>query len=180
MLFSACNCLPRSPGLSRRNLLCAGGAGFVSALVGTLAGTGRIARAQPLGSRVPEVDRLAVTIVTDTQIIKFIPTEKRLGLTIERRPGGNLRPDAPPRFDLVGEWGLSMHAQSQRGSEVRNILIDFGYMPETINNNISVLQLNTAEIDAFVLAMDIMIISGAWLVFSRLIRASSNATCRSS
>ena len=152
MLFGTCNCLPVSQRLSRRNLLYAGGAGFVSTLVGTLAGTGRIARAQPLGSRVPEVDRLAVTIVTDTQIIKFIPTEKRLGLTIERRPGGNLRPDAPPRFDLVGEWGLSMHAQSQRGSEVRNILIDFGYMPETINNNISVLQLNTAEIDAFVLS----------------------------
>jgi len=84
MLFSACNCLPRSPGLSRRNLLCAGGAGFVSALVGTLAGTGRIARAQPLGSRVPEVDRLAVTIITDTQIIKFIPTEKRAGLKAGR------------------------------------------------------------------------------------------------
>ena len=123
MLFGTCNCLPVSHRLSRRNLLYAGGAGFVSTLVGTLAGTGRIARAQPLGSRVPEVDRLAVTIVTDTQIIKFIPTEKRLGLTIERRPGGNLRPDAPPRFDLVGEWGLSMHAQSQRGSEVRNILM---------------------------------------------------------
>src|SRR6516165_4984789 len=75
MLFGTCNCLPVSHRLSRRNLLYAGGAGFVSTLVGTLAGTGRIARAQPLGSRVPEVDRLAVTIVTDTQIIKFIPTE---------------------------------------------------------------------------------------------------------
>src|SRR5262249_43568728 len=50
------------------------------------------------------------------------------------------------------EWGLSMHAQSQRGSEVRNILIDFGYMPETLNNNISVLQLDPGEIDALVLS----------------------------
>ncbi len=47
---------------SRRELICGGGAGFVSALVGTLAGSGRTARAQALGSRVPEVDRLAVTI----------------------------------------------------------------------------------------------------------------------
>jgi 7,8-dihydropterin-6-yl-methyl-4-(beta-D-ribofuranosyl)aminobenzene 5'-phosphate synthase len=101
---------------------------------------------------VPEVDRLAVTIVTDTQIIKFIPTEKRKGLTIERRPAGNVRPDASPRADLVGEWGLSMHALSQRGSEVRNVLIDFGYMPETLNNNISVLKLDPAEIDALVLS----------------------------
>jgi 7,8-dihydropterin-6-yl-methyl-4-(beta-D-ribofuranosyl)aminobenzene 5'-phosphate synthase len=151
MLFGPCKCLPAS-GLSRRNLICGGGAGFVTALVSTLAGSGRTARAQRLGSRVPEVDRLAITIVTDTQIIKFIPTEKRNGLTIERRPAGNIRPDAPPRVDLVGEWGLSMHAQSQRGSEVRNVLIDFGYMPETLNNNISVLKLNPAEIDALVLS----------------------------
>jgi 7,8-dihydropterin-6-yl-methyl-4-(beta-D-ribofuranosyl)aminobenzene 5'-phosphate synthase len=152
MLFGGCNCMLAPSGVSRRALICGGGAGFVSALVGTLAGTGRTARAQALGSRVPEVDRLAVTIVTDTQIIKFIPTEKRNGLTIERRPAGNVRPDAPPRADLVGEWGLSMHAQSQRGSELRNILIDFGYMPETLNNNISVLKLDPAEIDAFVLS----------------------------
>jgi 7,8-dihydropterin-6-yl-methyl-4-(beta-D-ribofuranosyl)aminobenzene 5'-phosphate synthase len=152
MLFGGCNCMPVPSGVSRRALICGGGAGFVYALVGMLAGTGRTARAQALGSRVPEVDRLAVTIVTDTQIIKFIPTEKRNGLTIERRPAGNVRPDAPPRADLVGEWGLSMHAQSQRGSEVRNILIDFGYMPETLNNNISVLKLEPAQIDALVLS----------------------------
>ena len=151
MLFGPCNC-PTSARMSRRNLICGGGAGFVSALMGTLVGSGRTARAQALSSNVPEVDRLTVSIVTDTQIIKFIPTEKRDGLTIERRPAGNVRPEAPPRADLVGEWGLSMHVQSQRGSEVRNVLIDFGYMPETLNNNIAVLKLNPAEIDALVLS----------------------------
>jgi len=152
MLFGACNCLPVSRGVSRRNLICGGGAGFVTALMGLLSGSGRTAQARALGSQVPEVDRVAVSIVTDTQIIKFIPTEKRDGLTIERRPAGNVRPDAPPRVDLVAEWGLSMHAQSQRGSEVRNILIDFGYMPETINNNIAVLNIEPAAIDALVLS----------------------------
>src|SRR5262249_35833502 len=111
MVTSICNCTLSSPGLSRRDLICGGGAGFVTALTGTLAGSGRTAHAQALTSRVPEVDRLAVTIVTDNQLIKFIQTEKRDGLVIERRPAGNVRPDAPPRFDLVGEWGLSMHAQ---------------------------------------------------------------------
>jgi 7,8-dihydropterin-6-yl-methyl-4-(beta-D-ribofuranosyl)aminobenzene 5'-phosphate synthase len=152
MLFSACNCRATSSGVSRRDVICGAGAGFVSALVDTLARSGRTAQAQALSSRVPEVDRLAVTIVTDTQIIKFIPTENRKDLTVERRPAGNVRPDAPPRADLVAEWGLSMHARSQRGSEVRNVLIDFGYMPETINNNVSVLKLAPAEIDALVLS----------------------------
>jgi 7,8-dihydropterin-6-yl-methyl-4-(beta-D-ribofuranosyl)aminobenzene 5'-phosphate synthase len=151
MLFGSCNCLSAS-GFSRRDLICGGGAGFVTALVAGLAGSGRTARAQALGARAPQVDRLAVTIVTDTQVIKFIPTEQRNGLTIERRPTGNVRPEAPPRADVVAEWGLSMHAQSQRGGEVRNVLIDFGYMPETLNNNISVLQLDPGKMDALVLS----------------------------
>ena len=104
MLFGACSCLPAAFSMSRRGLLCAGGAGFVTALIGTLASSSRIARAQALASKPPEVDSLAVRIVTDNQIIKWIPTEKRDGLTIERRPGGNLRPDAAPSVDLVAEW----------------------------------------------------------------------------
>src|ERR1700730_14384166 len=96
MLFGTCSCLPTAWSMSRRGLLCAGGAGFVTALIGTLAGTSRTARAQTLASRPPEVDSLAVRVVTDNQIIKWIPTEKRDGLTIERRPGGHLSPEAPP------------------------------------------------------------------------------------
>jgi len=152
MLFGACSCLPTTLSMSRRGLLCAGGAGFVTALIGTLASSSRIARAQALASKPPEVDGLAVRIVTDNQIIKWIPTEKRDGLTIERRPGGNLSPDAPPSVDLVAEWGLSMHVESRRGSEVRNILIDFGYQPQTLLNNMSVLKIDPASLDALVLS----------------------------
>ena len=131
MLLCTCNCDPRTLSMSRRGLLCAGGAGFVTALIGTLAGSSRTAQAQALASKPPEVDSVAVRIVTDNQIIKWIPTEKRDGLTIERRPGGNLSSDAPPSVDLVAEWGLSMQAESRRGNEVRNILVDFGYQPQS-------------------------------------------------
>ena len=151
MLFGTCNCHSLSP-ISRRGLLCAGGAGFVSALIGTLAGNARTAQAQALGSRVPEVDRVAVRIVTDNQVIQFIPSEKRDGLTIERRTGANLTPDAPPRTALHGEWGLSMHVESQRDNEVRNVLVDFGYTPETLINNMSILKINPANFDALVLS----------------------------
>src|SRR5258705_13936168 len=96
MLLGTCNCNSSASSISRRGLLCAGGAGFVTALIGTLAGSSRTARAQELASKPPEVDSVAVRIVTDNQIIKWIPTEKRDGLTIERRPGGNLSPDVTP------------------------------------------------------------------------------------
>ena len=152
MLFGTCNCNSTASSISRRSLMCAGGAGFVTALVGTLAGISRTAQAQTLTSKPPEVDSLAVRIVTDNQIIKFIPTEKRDGLIIERKPGGYLSKDAPPRAELIAEWGLSMHAESRRGSEVRNILIDFGYQSQTLLNNMSVLNIDAASFDALVLS----------------------------
>lgn len=73
MLFGTCNCRLDASAPSRRGLLCAGGVGFVSALIGTLVGTLQTARAQALGSQVPEVDRLAIRMVTDNQVIQFVP-----------------------------------------------------------------------------------------------------------
>jgi 7,8-dihydropterin-6-yl-methyl-4-(beta-D-ribofuranosyl)aminobenzene 5'-phosphate synthase len=133
-------------------LLCAGGAGFVSALLGTLVGHARTAQAQPLGRAVPEVDRLAVRIVTDNQIVQFVPSEKREGLDVERRTTANTSAEAPPQAALNGEWGLSMHAESSRGGEVRNILVDFGYTPEVLLNNMSILKIDPSRIDALVLS----------------------------
>jgi 7,8-dihydropterin-6-yl-methyl-4-(beta-D-ribofuranosyl)aminobenzene 5'-phosphate synthase len=132
-------------------LLCASGAGFVSALISTLVGSSRTAQALALGSQVPQVDRLAVRIVTDNHLALFVPSEKRDGLAIER-PGPNVTSDAPPRSALTGEFGLSMHAESQRDSEIRNILIDFGYTPETLLNNMGILKIDPTRIDAMVLS----------------------------
>jgi 7,8-dihydropterin-6-yl-methyl-4-(beta-D-ribofuranosyl)aminobenzene 5'-phosphate synthase len=152
MLFNTCNCVRGPSAMSRRGVLCAGGAGFVSALIGMLVDASRTARAQALGSRVPEVDWLAVRIVTDNEVIQFVPSEKREDLAVERRTGSNVTPDAPPRTTLNGEWGLSMHAESRRGSELRNILVDFGYTPETLLNNMSILKIDPSTFDALVLS----------------------------
>jgi len=56
----------------------------VTALISTLTSNSRIANAQALTSKPPEVDNVAVRIVTDNQIVKWIPTENRHGLTIEQ------------------------------------------------------------------------------------------------
>jgi 7,8-dihydropterin-6-yl-methyl-4-(beta-D-ribofuranosyl)aminobenzene 5'-phosphate synthase len=150
MLFGPCNCYPGS-WVSRRGVLCGGGAGFVSALISTLIGGSRTARAQALDGKVPEVDRLAVRIVTDNTVLQFVPTEKRDGLTVERT-GGNQSRDRPPQMALAGEWGLSMHAESRRGNEVRNVLVDFGYTSETLLNNMEILKIDPTRIDAMVLS----------------------------
>jgi 7,8-dihydropterin-6-yl-methyl-4-(beta-D-ribofuranosyl)aminobenzene 5'-phosphate synthase len=152
MLFNACNCVSGSSLLSTFGPFCAGGAGFVSAIVTTMVASSRTAQAQPLGRKVPEVDRLAVRMVTDNVVIQFIPAEKRDGLTIERRTTGNLIPDTWPRASLNAEWGLSMHAESHHGGEVRNVLIDFGYTSEVLLNNMAILKIDPATIDALVLS----------------------------
>ncbi len=152
MLFNACNCISGTSLLSNFGPLCAGGAGFVSAMVASMVASAQTAPARTLGRAIPEVDRLAVRIVTDNIVIQFIPAEKRDGLTIERRTTGNLIPDAWPRASLNGEWGLSMHAESQRGGETRNVLVDFGYTPEVLLNNMAILQVDPATLDALVLS----------------------------
>ncbi len=131
--------------------LCAGGAGFVSAVMAALASSARTKPAPMLHANVPTVDRLAVRIVTDNIVIQFVPSETREGLAIERK-SGNTHPDRPPRYILNGEWGLAMHAQSSAGAEKRNVLIDFGYTPEVLNNNLAILDIDPSTFDAIVLS----------------------------
>ncbi len=150
MLFGPCAADPAATFLPAAQL-CAGGAGFIAAMAGTLAAAGKTAPARTLGGAVPVVDRLAVRIVTDNIVIQFVPNETRDGLAIERK-SGNTVPDRPPRTILNGEWGLAMHAQSMRGAEERNVLIDFGYTPEVLLNNMAILNVDPAAFDAMVLS----------------------------
>ena len=150
MLFGPCVEGPLAPFMSA-GALCSGGAGFVSAVIATLAAGAKTAPAKTLGKAVPQVDRLAVRMVTDNIVIQFIPTEKRDGLTIERK-SGNTVPDKPPRTILNGEWGLAMHAQSFIGADERNVLVDFGYTPEVLLNNLAILKIDPATFDALVLS----------------------------
>jgi len=152
MLFGGCNCTGGSSLLSAYGALCAGGTGFVSAMIGAMVAGARTAEAPKLGRTVPEVDRLSVRMVTDNVVIQFVPSETRRGAAIERRSRSNTSSDAPPRTALNGEWGLSMLAQSHRAGEERNVLIDFGYTPEVLLNNMSILGIDPSTFDALVLS----------------------------
>ena len=106
-----------------------------------------------LGAKAPEVDRLAVSIITDNRVDQFIPAVKREGFAAERN-GYNLTlsSDAPPHATLIGEFGLSMLAASRRGGENRSVLVDFGYTAETLLNNLSILKADPATLDALILS----------------------------
>ena len=151
MLFNLCDCVAPSALAANAGHLCTGGAGFVTAMMAVMAAGNRTQAARTLNGEVPVVDRLAVRIVTDNVVIQFVPPETRDGLAIERR-NGNTKPDQPPRTALQGEWGLAMHCESSRGDETRHVMIDFGYTPEVLLNNMEILNVDPALFDAMVLS----------------------------
>jgi 7,8-dihydropterin-6-yl-methyl-4-(beta-D-ribofuranosyl)aminobenzene 5'-phosphate synthase len=100
---------------------------------------------------IPEVDSLALQVIIDNATFgPFLPDVKLPGLSVER----NTVPPAPrmSKHALMAEFGLSLLATSRRGSDKRNVLVDFGYSPEVMANNLSLLGIDTKTINASVLS----------------------------
>lgn len=88
---------------------------------------GRVASAQP--SAVPVVDRLVMTNVVDNLYDVFAKGGKLDTIAVQRTvlvPGGAA---------LLAEHGLAYHLESTRGSERREVLLDFSLTEPTLVNN---------------------------------------------
>lgn len=114
--------------------------------------------ARPLASVppfvVPQVDRLSLQVIDDASTFgPFLENLNLPGLTVVRV--GNGRPSQGPRMlprTVVGEFGLSILGHSAIGSSERRVLIDFGYSKEVLLNNMQLLGIDPASIDAAVLS----------------------------
>src|SRR3954447_16526484 len=53
---------------------------------------------------------------------------------------------------MISEFGLSMHVTSRRGEETRRTLMDFGFTPQALNNNLGLLKVQPGDLDALVLS----------------------------
>ncbi|WP_035568291.1 MBL fold metallo-hydrolase [Caballeronia sordidicola] len=135
---------------SRRRVLRAGGLGALGVLSGALLGESRVAFAEPLNGPVPVVDKVSVRVVTDSSY-SALESSRRIGNVDVQRFGLALAQDQSPRLAIENEWGLSMHVESSQGAQSKQILIDFGYTPETLNNNIGLLKIDPAQLDALLL-----------------------------
>jgi 7,8-dihydropterin-6-yl-methyl-4-(beta-D-ribofuranosyl)aminobenzene 5'-phosphate synthase len=104
---------------------------------------GRVASAQ--SGSVPTVDRLVMTNVVDNIYDVFAKGGRLDTVTVQRAP---LRPGA----SLLAEHGLAYHLESFRGSERREILLDFSLTEKNLLNNYAVLKVDPGAADAFILS----------------------------
>ncbi|BBU31072.1 MBL fold metallo-hydrolase [Burkholderia sp. THE68] len=133
-------------GPSRRMFLCCSASATFSALIGTLLSSSSVAKAEPLAGDVPTVDRVALRVVTDSYQLAIAPSGRTGNVEVTRfgmPPAGK---------SLLGEFGLSMHVESNGNGETRNMLIDFGFTSETLENNLSMLGIAPERLDALVLS----------------------------
>jgi 7,8-dihydropterin-6-yl-methyl-4-(beta-D-ribofuranosyl)aminobenzene 5'-phosphate synthase len=97
----------------------------------------------------PAVDSLSVQVVTDGNHDIFISGAQVAGVRVERVRGFR---GAQERRTLRSEHGLSLYLTSRKGDETRRFLLDFGWTPEVLNNNLELLGLDVAAVDALIVS----------------------------
>ena len=137
--------------MHRRDVVCGGGAAVFGAIVTALMGSSKPVKAEALSGSVPELDGVAVRVVVDSYQFAVAPSRKLADVDIQHF-GWGVSGDKPPGKTLVSEFGLSMHAETRRGTETRNVLVDFGFTPEALINNTNLVGVDPTRLDALVLS----------------------------
>ena len=130
--------------LRRRDFLKASAAFAGAAAAGGFACV-EIANAAPI--QAPVVDKLAVRVLIDGSFDAFFRPSKVNGVSVEPAPRGR-----DYRRSLHNQWGLSLFLESQRAAEQRNVMLDFGYTPEALLNNIELTGVDPSKLDALVVS----------------------------
>ncbi|CAN5548148.1 MBL fold metallo-hydrolase [soil metagenome] len=137
---------PTGNGVTRRAAIAAG-------MLGMCATAARAVPATPLLA-VPEVDSLSVQVVTDAATFgPFLENLDLPGMKVLRAGnGGGPHSARMSPHALLGEFGLSLLATSQRADRTRRVMVDFGYSREVLANNLGLLGIDPKDIDAAVLS----------------------------
>jgi 7,8-dihydropterin-6-yl-methyl-4-(beta-D-ribofuranosyl)aminobenzene 5'-phosphate synthase len=97
----------------------------------------------------PLVDKLVIRVIVDGAHDIFIPEQKIPDVAVQQsriQTGGKFR------RALQSEWGLALHLISQKGEERRQFLLDYAYTPDVLNNNMELMGVDLAAIDAMILS----------------------------
>jgi 7,8-dihydropterin-6-yl-methyl-4-(beta-D-ribofuranosyl)aminobenzene 5'-phosphate synthase len=96
----------------------------------------------------PVVDELSVRVIVDSRYDRFLPKTEHRFVAVEHVGG------IPGRqmSTLAGEWGLSLHLESKAAGASAQFLLDFGYTPEVLNRNFSLLDIDPAKLNGLILS----------------------------
>jgi 7,8-dihydropterin-6-yl-methyl-4-(beta-D-ribofuranosyl)aminobenzene 5'-phosphate synthase len=106
-----------------------------------------LAKAAPI--HVPTVDKVSARVLVDSSHDQFLKPSVVGG--VQSIPPGSGR-GADYRKVLHNQWGLSLFLESERGSERRAILLDFGYSPDALLNNIEILKVDPTILNALIVS----------------------------
>ena len=104
--------------------------------------------AQTARINVPVVDEVIIREVTDNAHDVSLQPLAAPGLTVARTGF----PGAVQGKTLASEWGLGLHLQSRKGQETRCFLHDFGFTPQVYANNLDLLNIDIAAVDALIIS----------------------------
>jgi len=114
-----------------------------------MGGTGRSGSLFDAPKEIPSTDRLVLTNLVDNVYDVFAKGGKIGNVTITRTtlpfPYGS-------DVSLLSEHGLAFHLQSFRGTEEKEILLDFALTPRTLTNNFKGLKVDPAKADALIIS----------------------------
>jgi len=108
----------------------------------------RSANAAPVRIDVPVIDELTIREITDNTHDIFLKGTELPGLVV-RRTGF---PEAPQGRTLESEWGLALYLESRKDKESRRYLLDFGFTPDVYANNLELMKIDVAQVDALIIS----------------------------
>jgi 7,8-dihydropterin-6-yl-methyl-4-(beta-D-ribofuranosyl)aminobenzene 5'-phosphate synthase len=124
---------------------------FVVGSVAVIAACGlpRITSAQsPKLATVPTVDTLVIKVLTDSSYdtpragsSKWVKVKRTSFISTTNY-----------RKALHNEWGLALALESRVGNDTRNLLLDYGYTPEALLNNMEIMSVDPSKVQAMILS----------------------------
>src|SRR5882672_6702847 len=130
--------------LARRDFLKATAA-FAGAAAANAFSCVEIAGAAPIEA--PAVDKLSIRVLVDSSFDAYFRPQQTNGVSI-----------APARWStdfrraLHNEWGLSLWLESEASGNQRTLMLDYGYTPEVLINNMELIGVDPSKLDALIVS----------------------------
>jgi 7,8-dihydropterin-6-yl-methyl-4-(beta-D-ribofuranosyl)aminobenzene 5'-phosphate synthase len=96
---------------------------------------------------VPVVDKLSIKVLVDSTHNLFLRSGTVNGVSVQPTPISAGFPNV-----IHTQWGLSLWLDSQRGNELRTLMLDYGYTPDVLINNMGIMGVDAKKIDALIIS----------------------------